>query len=92
MPFTLTTRTIVGATLSFTQQFKGVSEMFTLILTLVISQPSCSGPNCIGYSTTTTVPGFESSGLCEQAGQKWVQAVVPRKQSDSAKYVCVQLK
>ncbi len=24
--------------------------MFTLILTLIISQPSCSGPNCIGYS------------------------------------------
>lgn len=66
--------------------------MFTLILTLVISQPACSGPNCIGYSATTTVPGFESSGLCEQAGQKWTQTVVPRKQSDSARYVCVQLR
>ena len=47
--------------------------MFTLILTLIISQPSCSGPNCIGYSTIATVPGFESFGLCDQAGQKWVQ-------------------
>jgi len=66
--------------------------MFTLILTLIVSQPSCSGTNCIGYSTIASVPGFESLGLCEQAGQKWVQAVTPRKQSDSIKYVCVQLK
>jgi hypothetical protein len=73
-------------------EFKGVSEMFTLILTLIVSQPSCSGPNCIGYSTIASVPGFESLGLCEQAGQKWVQTIVPRKQSDSAKYVCVQLR
>ena len=71
---------------------KGVSEMFTLILTLIISQPSCSGPNCIGYSTIATVPGFESFGLCEQAGQNWVKTIVPHKQSDSAKYVCVQLR
>jgi hypothetical protein len=66
--------------------------MFTLILTLIVSQPSCSGPNCIGYSNIASVSGFESLGLCEQAGQKWIQTVVPRKQSDSAKYVCVQLK
>lgn len=66
--------------------------MYTLILTLIVSQPSCSGPNCIGYSTIASVPGFESSWLCEQAGQKWVQAIVPHKQSDSARYVCVQLK
>ncbi len=66
--------------------------MFTLILTLIVSQPSCSGPNCIGVSTIASVPGFESSWLCEQAGQKWEQAIVPRKQSASAKYVCVQLK
>ncbi len=66
--------------------------MFTLILTLIVSQPACSGPNCIGYSTVTSVPGFESLGLCEQAGQKWVQTVAPRKQTDSTKYVCVQLK
>jgi hypothetical protein len=66
--------------------------MFTLILTLIISQPHCAGPNCIGYSTVTSVPGFESSGLCEQAGLKWVNTIVPPKQSDSAKYVCVQLR
>jgi hypothetical protein len=66
--------------------------MFTLILTLIITQPHCAGPNCIGYSTVTSVPGFESSGLCEQAGLKWVNTVVPPKQSDSAKYVCVQLR
>jgi hypothetical protein len=66
--------------------------MFTLILTLIVSQPSCSGTNCIGYSTIASVPGFESLGLCEQAGQKWEQTVTPRKQSDSIKYVCVQLK
>jgi hypothetical protein len=66
--------------------------MFTLILTLIISQPHCAGPNCIGYSTITSVPGFESSGLCEQAGLKWVNTIVPAKQSDSAKYVCVQLR
>jgi hypothetical protein len=66
--------------------------MFTLILTLIVSQPSCSGTNCIGYSTITSVPGFESLGLCDQAGQKWEQTVTPRKQSDSIKYVCVQLK
>jgi len=66
--------------------------MFTLILTLIISQPHCAGPNCIGYSTVTSVPGFESFGLCEQAGLKWVNTIVPPKQSDSAKYVCVQLR
>jgi hypothetical protein len=66
--------------------------MFTLILTLIVSQPSCSGTNCIGYSTIASVPGFESLGLCEQAGQKWEQTVTPRKQADSIKYVCVQLK
>jgi hypothetical protein len=66
--------------------------MFTLILTLIITQPHCAGPNCIGYSTVTSVPGFESSGLCEQAGLKWVNTVVPPKQSDSAKYVCMQLR
>jgi len=66
--------------------------MFTLVLTLIISQPHCAGPNCIGYSTVTSVPGFESSGLCEQAGLKWVNTIVPPKQSDSAKYVCVQLR
>jgi hypothetical protein len=66
--------------------------MFTLILTLIVSQPSCSGTNCIGYSTIASVPGFESLGLCEQGGQKWEQTVTPRKQSDSIKYVCVQLK
>jgi hypothetical protein len=66
--------------------------MFTLILTLIVWQPSCSGTNCIGYSTIASVPGFESLGLCEQAGQKWEQTVTPRKQSDSIKYVCVQLK
>jgi len=66
--------------------------MFTLILTLIISQPHCAGPNCIGYSTVASVPGFESSGLCEQAGLKWVNTIVPPKQSDSAKYVCVQLR
>jgi hypothetical protein len=65
--------------------------MFTLILTLIISQPGCSGPDCIGYSTIATVPGFESSGLCQQAGYNWVQTVVAVKQSQSAKYVCVQL-
>jgi len=66
--------------------------VFTLILTLIISQPGCSGPNCIGYSTIATVPGFESLGLCQQAGQQWEQTIVPRKQSGSAKYVCVQLR
>jgi hypothetical protein len=66
--------------------------MFTLILTLIVSQPGCSGPNCIGYSTIASVPGFESYGLCEQAGQKWVQAILPRKESESARYVCMQLK
>lgn len=66
--------------------------MFTLILTLLVSQPACAGTNCIGYSPIVSVPGFESHGLCEQAGQKWVQTVLPRKQSDSARYVCVQLK
>lgn len=66
--------------------------MYTLILTLLVSQPACAGTNCIGYSTIASVPGFESSGLCEQAGQKWVQTTVPRKQTDSAHYVCVQLK
>jgi hypothetical protein len=66
--------------------------MYTLILTLIVSQPACSGTNCVGYSTVTSVPGFESSWLCEQAGQKWTQAVVPQKQAESAKYVCVQLK
>ncbi|MGH9641781.1 MAG: hypothetical protein ACRD3Q_05100 [Terriglobales bacterium] len=71
---------------------KGVSDMFTLILTLIVSKPSCSGPNCIGYSTIATVPGFESFGLCQQAGNNWVQTVVTVKQSQSAKYVCVQLK
>ena len=44
--------------------------MFTLILTLIVSQPACSGPNCLGYSTIASVPGFESLGLCEQAGQR----------------------
>jgi hypothetical protein len=66
--------------------------MFTLILTLLVSQPSCAGPNCIGYSTIASVPGFESSALCEQAGKKWVETVTPRRQADSVKYVCVQLK
>jgi hypothetical protein len=66
--------------------------MFTLILTLVVSQPACAGTNCIGYSTIQSVPGFESQYLCDQAGVKWVETVVPHKQSDSAKYVCVQLK
>lgn len=66
--------------------------MFTLILTLIIIQPSCSGPNCIGYSTIANVPGFESIGLCREAGQEWVQTIVSHKQSDSAKYVCMQLK
>jgi hypothetical protein len=66
--------------------------MFTLILTLIVSQPHCAGPNCIGYSTIASVPGFESLGLCEQAGQKWLNAVVPSKQSESARYVCVQLR
>jgi len=66
--------------------------MFTLVLTLIVTQPHCAGPNCIGYSTIATVPGFESSGLCEQAGLKWVNTIVPTKQADSAKYVCVQLR
>jgi len=66
--------------------------MFTLILTLIVSQPHCAGPNCIGHSTIATVPGFESLGLCEQAGLKWVNTIVPGKQSDSAKYVCAQLR
>lgn len=66
--------------------------MFTLILTLIVSQPHCAGTNCIGYSTIASVPGFESDGLCEQAGQKWAQAIVPSRQSESARYVCVQLK
>ncbi len=66
--------------------------MYTLILTLLISQPGCAGPNCIGYSTVTSIPGFESSWLCEQAGEKWVETIVPHKQSSSAKYVCAQLK
>jgi hypothetical protein len=66
--------------------------MFTLILTLIISWPGCSGPNCIGYSTVASVPGFESLGLCERAGQQWVQTIVPPKQSGSAKYVCAQLR
>jgi len=66
--------------------------MYTLILTLLISQPNCAGPNCIGQPTIASIPGFESSWLCEEAGQKWVQAIVPHKQSDSAKYVCLQLK
>jgi hypothetical protein len=63
--------------------------MFTLILTLFVVAPGCSGPNCIGYSTIATVPGFESFGLCDLAGSNWLQAV---KQPASAKYVCVQLK
>ena len=66
--------------------------MFTLILTLIVSQPHCAGPNCIGYSTIASIPGFETSGLCEQAGLKWVNTIVPVKQEESAKYVCVQLK
>jgi hypothetical protein len=65
--------------------------MFTLVLTLIISIPGCAGPNCIGHSTIATVPGFESLGLCQQAGVNWVQTVVTEKQSQSAKYVCVQL-
>jgi hypothetical protein len=63
--------------------------MFTLILTLFVLAPGCTGPNCMGYSTIATVPGFESFGLCDQAGNTWVQAM---KQPASAKYVCVQLK
>ena len=66
--------------------------MYTLILTLLISQPGCSGPNCIGHPTIVSVPGFESFGLCDQAGHNRIQTSVPRKQSDSAHYVCVQLK
>jgi hypothetical protein len=63
--------------------------MFTLILTLFVLAPGCSGPNCMGYSTIATVPGFESFGLCDQAGATWLQAM---KQPASAKYVCVQLR
>jgi len=63
--------------------------MFTLILNLLVIAPGCSGPNCLGYSTIATVPGFESFDLCDQAGKSWLQAV---KQPTSAKYVCVQLK
>ncbi len=37
--------------------------MFTPILNLIVNQPACSGPNCIGYSTVMSVPGFESLGL-----------------------------
>jgi hypothetical protein len=66
--------------------------MFTLTLTLIVSQPHCEGPNCIGHSSIVSVPGFDSSGLCEQAGLKWVNTIVPTKQAASAKYVCVQLK
>jgi hypothetical protein len=53
--------------------------MYTLILTLIISQPGCAGPNCLGYSTIQSVPGFESLRLCEQAGQNWEQTVTPRR-------------
>ncbi len=66
--------------------------MFTLVVALIVSQPGCSGPNCIGYSTIASVPGFESYGLCEQAGLKWIQTIVTRKESESARYVCMQLK
>jgi len=63
--------------------------MFTLILTLVVVAPGCTGSNCMGYSSIATVPGFESFALCEQAGNSWLQGM---KQPLSAKYVCVQLK
>ena len=63
--------------------------MFTLILNLFVLAPGCSGPNCVGYSTITTVPGFESFDLCDYAGKDWLQAV---NQPKSARYVCVQLK
>lgn len=66
--------------------------MFTLVVALIVSQPGCAGPNCIGYSTIASVPGFESYGLCEQAGLKWIQTIVTRKESESARYVCMQLK
>jgi len=66
--------------------------MYTLILTLIISQPACSGTNCLGYSTIASIPGFDSQGLCDEAGKNWVQATAPRRESDSFRYVCVKLK
>ncbi len=63
--------------------------MYTLILTLFVLAPGCTGPNCMGYSTMTTVPGFESYDLCDQAGKSWLQAL---KQPAGSQYVCVQLK
>lgn len=62
--------------------------MFTLILTLIVAVPTCSGPNSSGHSAIASVPGFESLSLCEQAGARWVQTI---KQPEHAHYVCAQL-
>jgi len=85
--FKLTAITALHRRLNFIQQFKDIC-MFTLILTLVVLAPGCSGPNCMGYSSITTVTGFESFGLCDLAGSNWEKTM---KQPASAKYVCVQL-